>query len=116
VCLPPTIHPACTFASWLQVNDFNLSKVMEEGASHLSTTGGATNPGWLAPEIFAGEPATAASDVFSFGVVMWEVLTWQIPWSDANPWAVRGPHCAGCFEKRVVGLLAWCGLSAWRIS
>ncbi len=58
--------------------DFNLSKVME--GSMASTVGGANNPRWLAPELLKGSPATLASDVFAFGVVMWEVLTWDIPW------------------------------------
>ena len=31
-----------------------------------------------APEVLAGEPATFASDVFSFGTVMWEVACWQV--------------------------------------
>ena len=31
------------------------------------------------------------ADVFSFGVVLWEPLTWEMPWSSTglNPWQVR---------------------------
>ena len=39
-----------------------------------------------APEVMAGEGASLASDVFSFAVVMWEVLTLEVPWTKANPW------------------------------
>ena len=34
----------------------------------------------------SGEGASLASDVFSYAVVMWEVLTCEIPWANANPW------------------------------
>jgi serine/threonine protein kinase len=35
--------------------------------------------GWAAPETILGKEATKASDVFSFGVVLWELLTWRVP-------------------------------------
>lgn len=43
-----------------------------------------------APEILGREPATAASDVYSFALVLWELLTWRLPWAGTSPFAVRG--------------------------
>ena len=48
----------------------------------------ASNPRWLAPEILAGLPYTVAADVYSFGVIMWELLTWEVPWHQQNTWQV----------------------------
>lgn len=70
----------------LKVSDFNLSKLLEEGAVMSSMA--ATNPRWLAPEILGGNNATFASDVYSYGVVMWELMTWDLPWGVTNPWQV----------------------------
>ena len=59
------------------LSDFNLSRLLEDtGAtrSSASTAGGLLNPRWLAPEVLIGGSATAASDVFSFGVVLWELV------------------------------------------
>jgi hypothetical protein len=67
----------------MQVCDFNLSKLLEDSA-RSSSAGGMLNPRWLAPEVLMGRPATAESDVFSFGTVLWELLTWRLPWEGAN--------------------------------
>jgi serine/threonine protein kinase len=75
----------------VKVCDFNMSRIMEESGQGSSLAG--TNPRWLAPELLAGEPAGIASDVFAFGVVMWEILTWELPWAKDNPWSVA--HIVG---------------------
>ncbi|KAI3436086.1 hypothetical protein D9Q98_002144 [Chlorella vulgaris] len=69
----------------LKVADFNLSKILStaQTGSSVNTAGGANNPIWLAPEIVEGGQATAKSDVFAFGLVMFELLTWQLPWGNA---------------------------------
>jgi serine/threonine protein kinase len=56
--------------------------------SLASSGGGATNPRWMAPEVLDGQQATPAADVFAFGVVMWEVLTWDIPWQTEQAFVV----------------------------
>ena len=91
---PPIIHRDLKSPNLLvdghwrvKVSDFNLSKLLEEGAAMSSMA--ATNPRWLAPEILAGNPATFASDVYAFAIVLWELLTWELPWGPTNPWQVR---------------------------
>ena len=42
----------------------------------------------MAPEVLAGQAFTAAADVYSFGIILWELLTWQIPWEECGPWQV----------------------------
>ena len=75
----------------VKVCDFNMSRIMEESGQGSSLAG--TNPRWLAPELLAGEHATTYSDVFAFGVVLWELLTWELPWLKDNPWSVA--HIVG---------------------
>jgi serine/threonine protein kinase len=73
--------------SRVKVADFNLSKIWEENAAMTSTMS-SINPRWVAPEVLDGQRATMAADVFGFGVVLWELLTWQLPWGNGNMWLV----------------------------
>eukprot|EP00741_Cyanophora_paradoxa_P016457 tig00020918_g15890.t1 len=41
---------------------------------------------WMAPEIMRMQRYTPAADVFSYGVVMWEIATRQSPFPDAVDW------------------------------
>jgi serine/threonine protein kinase len=78
------------------VTDFNLSKVIEETTpGSVTTMGGGDNPRWLAPEVLEGAGAGAAGDVFAYGVVLWELLTWKFPWQGLSTWAIVGKVVSG---------------------
>lgn len=58
-----------------KVSDFGLSRVLEDDAEGTYTTRGGKIPiRWTAPEAIAYRKFTSASDVWSFGIVMWEVM------------------------------------------
>jgi serine/threonine-protein kinase len=46
---------------------------------------GAPDQAYVAPEILAGQPATLASDVYSLGIVLYEVLTGRLPSAPLRP-------------------------------
>ena len=79
--------------------DFNLSRVMEQTGAAVLSSMAASNPRWLAPEILGGRGYTFSSDVYSFGIVMWELMTWRLPWHDCGPWQV-GPLVYGFLTHR----------------
>jgi len=61
------------------VSDFGLSR---SGADTYESKGTKMPIRWTAVEIFKGQPYTSASDVWSFGVVCWEVFSsGMLPWS-----------------------------------
>lgn len=37
---------------------------------------------WTAPEIFNNEPFTPKSDVYSFGIILWELVSLEVPYYD----------------------------------
>ena len=44
---------------------------------------------WLAPEVVTQQHYSKAADVYSFGLILWELLTWQLPWADLGPFQAR---------------------------
>jgi serine/threonine protein kinase len=53
-----------------KVADFGLSRVMGDAELGMTACG---TPAWTAPEIINGGSYTEKVDVYSFGIVMWEV-------------------------------------------
>ncbi|XVF50487.1 hypothetical protein PTKIN_Ptkin04bG0104900 [Pterospermum kingtungense] len=45
---------------------------------------------WMAPEVLQNEPSDEKCDVYSFGVILWELCTMQQPWGGMNPMQVVG--------------------------
>ncbi|KAL0046815.1 hypothetical protein WJX82_010624 [Trebouxia sp. C0006] len=73
----------------VKVTDFNLSSMLRSDADTYGVLSSvADNPRWLAPEAVAHQDYSKAADVYSFGIVLWELLTWQIPWGDHNSFQI----------------------------
>ncbi|XP_077973920.1 uncharacterized protein LOC120347945 [Styela clava] len=59
----------------LKICDFGASRVFDE-TTVMTITG--TYP-WMAPELIQGLPTSETCDVYSFAVVLWELLTKEVP-------------------------------------
>ncbi|XP_078233786.1 ephrin type-A receptor 5 isoform X6 [Pogona vitticeps] len=60
-----------------KVSDFGLSRILEDDPEAAYTTRGGKIPiRWTAPEAIAFRKFTSASDVWSYGIVMWEVVSY----------------------------------------
>ncbi|XP_053219645.1 ephrin type-A receptor 5 isoform X6 [Podarcis raffonei] len=60
-----------------KVSDFGLSRILEDDPEAVYTTRGGKIPiRWTAPEAIAFRKFTSASDVWSYGIVMWEVVSY----------------------------------------
>ncbi|KAA3490488.1 serine/threonine-protein kinase EDR1-like [Gossypium australe] len=70
------------------VCDFGLSRSKHH--TFLSSKSTAGTPEWMAPEVLRNEPANEKCDVYSFGVILWELVTLRIPWKGLNPMQVVG--------------------------
>ncbi|KAM3749656.1 hypothetical protein ACB098_05G202900 [Castanea mollissima] len=73
--------------NWVvKVCDFGLSRMKH--STFLSSRSTAGTAEWMAPEVLRNEPSKEKCDVYSFGVILWELSTMQQPWGGMNPMQV----------------------------
>eukprot|EP00252_Welwitschia_mirabilis_P021664 TRINITY_DN5613_c0_g1_i1.p1 TRINITY_DN5613_c0_g1~~TRINITY_DN5613_c0_g1_i1.p1 ORF type:complete len:650 (-),score=118.61 TRINITY_DN5613_c0_g1_i1:230-2179(-) len=99
-CYPRIVHRDIKSSNILidermeaHVSDFGLAKLLDDADSHITTVVAGT-VGYLAPEYMQSGRATEKSDVYSYGVVLLELLTGRRPTEPA-------------FMKEGVNLVGW---------
>ncbi|XP_057502158.1 serine/threonine-protein kinase EDR1-like isoform X2 [Actinidia eriantha] len=72
----------------VKVGDFGLSRLKHN--TFLSSKSTAGTPEWMAPEVLRNENSNEKCDVYSFGIILWELATLRLPWRGMNPMQVVG--------------------------
>ncbi|XP_035538861.1 G-type lectin S-receptor-like serine/threonine-protein kinase At1g34300 isoform X2 [Juglans regia] len=57
-----------------KVADFGLAKLCNRENTHVTMTGGRGTPGYAAPEMWMPYPITHKCDIYSFGMLLFEIL------------------------------------------
>jgi len=68
----------------LKLCDFGLARVLGHGERHIQGSSRAGTPVYLAPEALQGLKTNDKVDVYSFGVIVWEMLTGEQIWKRLN--------------------------------
>eukprot|EP01122_Echinamoeba_exundans_P014271 TRINITY_DN6425_c0_g1_i1.p1 TRINITY_DN6425_c0_g1~~TRINITY_DN6425_c0_g1_i1.p1 ORF type:complete len:771 (+),score=146.46 TRINITY_DN6425_c0_g1_i1:137-2449(+) len=67
--------------------DFGLSRVVATKKGN-NMTGNVGTVSWIAPEVFDNQPYDSKADIYSFGIIMWELYTKQTPFADVNAFEI----------------------------
>ncbi len=69
----------------VKLADFGIAMV-QDFSKRLTNTGEFVGtPGYLSPEVCIGQPVDHRSDIFALGIVFYEMLTGDIPFTEASP-------------------------------
>ncbi|KAM4658660.1 mitogen-activated protein kinase kinase kinase 13 [Amazona ochrocephala] len=74
-----------THTDAVKISDFGTSKELSDKSTKMSFAG---TVAWMAPEVIRNEPVSEKVDIWSFGVVLWELLTGEIPYKDVDSSAI----------------------------
>ena len=92
MCSPPVAHRDLKSLNLLvdnsfnvKLTDFGISKALLSNMSKDSKFGTLL---WLAPEVLDNHPYSLASDVYSFGIILWEILSQDKPYAKKQSFQV----------------------------
>jgi eukaryotic-like serine/threonine-protein kinase len=70
----------------VKIADFGIALSTQDFSKKLTSTGEFVGtPGYLSPEVCLGKPVDQRSDIFSLGIVLFEMLAGRMPFTDESP-------------------------------
>lgn len=77
---------------WPLLADFGIAKMIDD-SQELTPVGHVVGTAsYMPPEVTRGQPVDARGDIYSIGVVLYEMLTGHVPFQGSNPLSVLMKH------------------------
>ena len=90
-----------------QLTDFGIARAMSSGTRMTATGMSIGSPHYMSPEQARGQAVDGRSDLYSLGVVLYEMLTGGVPFDAADTLAVAYAHVNDPVPELPRDLTAW---------
>ena len=77
---------------WALLTDFGLARILEESVRLTGTGVGIGTPAYMSPEQGQGGPVDGRTDIYSLGIVLFQMLTGDIPHKGDTPLSIVIKH------------------------
>ena len=81
-----------TAGGTVKVCDFGIARAM--ALPSLTQSGFVGSPYYISPEQAMGEHVDVRSDIYSLGIVMYQMLSGKLPFDAKSPWSIVSQHIA----------------------
>lgn len=77
---------------WVFITDFGIAKIMEASIALTGTGELMGTPAYMSPEQGSGKPVDHRTDIYSLGIVLYELITGRVPFTGETPYGVIFKH------------------------
>ncbi len=81
-------HNLLLEGDWVFLTDFGIAKIMEASTVLTSTGELIGTPCYMSPEQARGKPVDHRTDIYSLGIVIYEMITGTVPFKGETPYGV----------------------------
>lgn len=81
-------HNLLLEGDWVFLTDFGIAKIMEASTAITSTGELIGTPCYMSPEQAKGKPVDHRTDIYSLGIVIYEMITGTVPFKGETPYGV----------------------------
>ncbi len=74
------------------ITDFGIARILSESSSQITTQGVVGTPSYMSPEQARAEKLDGRSDVYSLGVMLFELVTGRRPFESDTPYSLAVMH------------------------
>ena len=74
------------------ITDFGIARILSESSSQITTQGVVGTPSYMSPEQARAERLDGRSDVYSLGVMLFELVTGRRPFESDTPYSLAVMH------------------------
>jgi serine/threonine-protein kinase len=80
----------------IRIMDFGIARDdVSRRITHVGNSSSMGTPDYMAPEQVKGKRAEKRTDLYNLGVLLYEMLTGQLPFQNDNPWAALNARVTG---------------------